>query len=76
VTEYCVKEAGETAMLRQMLAMLRPGYVLIADDYYGTYCLLAMCEARAVEVAMKNHHKGKINPSLSDRFVRDSGEVV
>jgi len=36
VTEYCVKEAGETAMLRQMLAMLRPGYVLIADDYYGT----------------------------------------
>jgi hypothetical protein len=62
IAPYCGKETGETALLRQMLAVLRPGDVLIADGYYCTYWLLAMCKARGVEVVMKNHHKREDQP--------------
>jgi hypothetical protein len=62
IAPYSGKETGETALLRQMLDSLLPGDILIADCYYCTYWLLAMCKARGVEVVMKNHHKREDQP--------------
>jgi len=45
---YCGKESGETALLRQMVDNLQAGDVLVADSYYCTYWLVAMCKMRGV----------------------------
>ena len=67
---------GETALLRQMLGALRPGDVLIADGYYCTYWLLAMCKARGVEVVMKNHHKREDQPVDARPICKGQRKVV
>lgn len=76
VGPYCGKETGETALLRQMLDSLRPGDVLVADSYYCTYWLLAMCKARGVEVVMKNHHKRDDYPSDATRICKGQRKVT
>jgi len=54
---YCGKETGETALLRSLLDSLQSGDVIVADGYHCTYWLLAECQARGIDVVMKNHHK-------------------
>ena len=70
ISPYCGKETGETALLRQMIDSLRPGDVLVADSYYCTYWLLAMCKARGTEVVMKNHHKREDHPKDAKRICK------
>ena len=76
IAPYCGKETGETALLRQILDSLQPGDVLVADSYYCTYWLLAMCKARGVEVIMKNHHKREDRPSDATRICKGQRKVV
>ncbi|QDS90677.1 Transposase DDE domain protein [Rosistilla ulvae] len=76
ITPYCGKETRETALLRQMIDSLRPGDILVADSYYCTYWLLAMCKARGVEVVMKNHHKREGHPDDAVRICRGQRKVV
>ena len=59
---YSGKGTGETAILRQLRSSLRPGDTLVADSYYCTYWLLAMCLKLGVHVVMKNHHKRDDDP--------------
>ena len=59
-----------------MLGALRPGDVLIADGYYCTYWLLAMCKARGVEVVMKNHHKREDQPVDARPICKGQRKVV
>lgn len=53
---YKGKETGETALLRQLLDELKPGEVLVADRYYCSYWLVAMAQARGVDVVFRMHH--------------------
>jgi len=73
---YCGKETGETALLRKLLDNLRPGDVLVADSYYCTYWLLAMCKARDVDVVMKNHHKREDDPEDAKRICKGQRKVI
>ncbi|WP_146601246.1 IS4 family transposase [Novipirellula aureliae] len=59
---YSRKGSGETTLLRQLKGSLRKGDLLVADSYYCTYWLIAMCKEIGVEVVMKNHHKRESHP--------------
>src|SRR5262249_46640748 len=50
------KETGETALLRQLLEDVPAGDVLLADRYYCTYWLVAMAQARGIDVVFRMHH--------------------
>lgn len=54
---YQGKETGETALLRQLLTELDPGDVLLADRFYCTYWLVALAQARGVDVVFRMHHR-------------------
>jgi hypothetical protein len=54
---YAGKETGETALLRQLLDELSAGDVLLADRYYCTYWLVALAQARGVDVVFRMHHQ-------------------
>jgi hypothetical protein len=67
---YSGKETGETALLRQLLAELREGDILVADCYLCTYWIVAACRARGVEIVMKNHHKRSDHPASARRLCK------
>jgi hypothetical protein len=73
---YCGKEAGETALLRRLLDNLHEGDVLVADSYYCTYWLLAMCKARGVDIVMKNHHKREDAPGDAKPICKGQRKVI
>ena len=52
---YCGKQTGETALLRQLLAEVDAGDVLLADRFYCTYWLVALAQARGVDVVFRLH---------------------
>lgn len=65
---YSGKGTGETAILRQLKSSLQKGDILVADSYYCTYWLLAMCMKLGVHVVMKNHHKRENDPIDAKRL--------
>ena len=65
---YSGKGTGETAILRQLRSSFQRGDILVADSYYCTYWLLAMCLKLGVHVVMKNHHKRDDDPMGAKRF--------
>lgn len=65
---YSGKETGETALMRQLLNVLQPGDVLVADCYLCTYWLIAACRQRGVHIVMKNHHKREDHPADAIRL--------
>jgi putative transposase len=52
---YQGKETGETALLRQLLADVPPGTILLADRYYCSYWLVAMAQALGIDVVFRMH---------------------
>ena len=67
-TSYSGKGSGETALLRKLKESLRRGDSLVADSYYCTYWLIAMCQTLGVELVMKNHHKRDDHPEGAKRI--------
>jgi len=65
---YSGKETGETALMRRLLNVLRPGDILVADCYLCTYWLIAACRQRGVHIVMKNHYQREDNPANSIRL--------
>jgi putative transposase len=53
---YQGKETGETALLRQLLAEVPAGDILLADRYYCTYWLVALARAGGLDVVFRLHH--------------------
>ena len=49
------KEAGEMALLRELLDRFRTGDVFVADRAYCSYRLIAALQARGVDVALRLH---------------------
>lgn len=52
---YVGKKQGEPALLRTLLARLRPGDVLLGDRYYGSYWLVALAQQVGVDVVFRQH---------------------
>jgi hypothetical protein len=53
------KGTGETELFRTLLGQLRRGDVVVADRYYCTWWLVALLQARDVEVCFRLHHLRK-----------------
>jgi len=49
------KQTGETTLLREMLDLLDPGDILVADRMFGTYFLLALLLQRDVDAVVRQH---------------------
>lgn len=58
---YAGKESGETALLRQLLAELVPGTVVVADRFYCSYFLVALLKGRGVEVVVRLHQRRRVD---------------
>jgi len=65
---YSGKETGETALMRELFDVLRPGDILVADCYHCNYWLIAACRQRGVHIVMKNHHKRDDHPADAVRL--------
>jgi hypothetical protein len=56
---YRGKETGETALFRQLLGQLATGDMVVADRYYCSYFLVAMLQARGIDVVFRLHQRRK-----------------
>ena len=54
---YVGKDQGEPALLRALLARLRPGDVLLGDRYYCSYWLVALAQRLGVDVVYRQHQR-------------------
>jgi hypothetical protein len=54
---YVGKNQGEPALLRTLLDQLRAADVLLGDRYYASYWLVALAQARGIDVVFRQHHK-------------------
>ena len=54
---YRGKETGETALFRTLLASLAAGDVVVADRFYCSYLLVALLQARGVDVVFRKHQR-------------------
>jgi hypothetical protein len=52
---YQGKESGETALFRTLLELLPPGTVVLADRFYCSYFMVALLQARGVDVVLRLH---------------------
>ena len=73
---YAGKQSGETWLLWKMLDQLKPGDTLIADCFYCTYWLIAACQAKEVNIVMKNHHKRDDDPVGAKRINKHERTIV
>ena len=73
---YAGKQSGETWLLWKMLDQLKPGDTLVADCFYCTYWLIAACQARGVNIVMKNHHKRDDDPIGAQRINKHQRRVT
>jgi len=54
---YQGKETGETALLRELLAHLSAGDILLADRYYCSYFLIALLQELGVDFVVRLHQR-------------------
>lgn len=59
---YSGKGSGEASLMRKLKGQLRKEDTLVADSYYCTYWMIAMCNRLGVNVVMKNHDKRADHP--------------
>jgi hypothetical protein len=65
------KEAGETALLRELLERFKPGDVFVADRAYCSYWLIAALQARGVDVAIRLHQSRHYDFNTGTRLSAD-----
>jgi hypothetical protein len=73
---YQGKETGETALLRELLDEVNPGEVLLADRYYCTYWLVALAQARGLDVVFRMHHRRDYDFRRGGRLGPEDHRVV
>ena len=73
---YEGKETGETALLRQLLGEVDAGDVLLADRFYCTYWLVALAQARGVDVVFRMHHRRDYDFRRGERLGSEDHVVV
>lgn len=53
VGPYAGKETGETALLREIFGVFKPGDVFLADRYYGGWFMIALLQELGVDVVVR-----------------------
>jgi Transposase DDE domain len=76
VAPYQGKETGETALLRQLLDDVNPGDLLVADRYYCSYWLVALAQARGIDVVFRMHHLRDYDFRRGQRLGPDDHVVI
>jgi hypothetical protein len=72
---YQGKETGETALLRQLLADVPAGHVLLADRYYCSYWLVALAQAAGIDVVFRLHQLRDYDFRRGQRLGKDDHVV-
>jgi hypothetical protein len=70
------KETGETALLRQLLDNVPAGDVLLADRYSCNYWLVALAQAREVDVVFRMHQLRDYDFRRGERLGHDDQVAV
>lgn len=73
---YSGKRTGETALLRQLLAGLRPGDIFIADALFANYWTIAMVRERGVDVLLRHDGKRKTDFRSGQRLGRNDHVIT
>lgn len=73
---YLGKNQGEPALLRTLLARLRPGDILLGDRYYASYWLVALAQQRGVDVVFRQHQCRASDFRRGRRLGREDHVVV
>ena len=60
---YVGKETGETALLRKVLDIFKPGDVMLADRYFCSFFMLALLKSRGIDVCMRLHQLRQVDYS-------------
>ena len=71
VGPFMGKGTGETALLRKLLDLFKPGDVVVADRYFCNYWLIAMLMQRGVHVCFRKHQKRPTDFRRGKRLGRD-----
>lgn len=70
------KEAGEMALLRELLDRFHAGDVFVADRAYCSYWLIAALQARGVDVALRLHRSRRYDFGTGRRLGRGDHVVT
>lgn len=73
---YVGKHQGEPALLRTLLEQLQSGDVLLGDRYYASYWLVALAQARGIDVVFRQHHRRGYDFRRGKRLGADDHIVV
>jgi putative transposase len=65
---YAGKETGELALLRELLARLEPGAVLVADRYYCSYFMIALLLELGIDFVARLHHARAVDFKRGQRL--------
>jgi putative transposase len=58
---YAGKETGETALLRELLARLGPGDILLGDRYYCSYFMVALLQELGIDFVVRLHQRRAVD---------------
>jgi hypothetical protein len=67
---YAGKETGETALLRELFAGLRPGDVLLADRYYCGWFLIVLLQELHIDVVVRLHQRREADFRRGERLAQ------
>jgi hypothetical protein len=73
---YKGKETGEPALLRELLDRFQRGDVFLGDCAYCSYCLLALFQARGVDVVTRQHQRRRTDFRRGQRLGEGDHVVV
>lgn len=65
---YAGKETGETALFRELMELLAPGELLLADRFYCSYFLLALLLAERRDFAVRLHQCRSVDWSAGEQL--------
>lgn len=68
---YQGKETGETAMLRRLMYILRPGDLLLGDRYFANYWIIALATRLHLDVVFRQHQLRKVDFRKGRRLGKD-----
>jgi putative transposase len=68
---YAGKETGETALLRELLAYLQGGDIVLADRFYCSYFMVALLLSVGVDVVARLHQRRRYDFRRGQRLGAD-----